>query len=126
MPSPALYLLMGFVDKLLGGGKHTIEDYIALDSDDIEKTEAGTFQVHIAEISNIEDVIAVKDKIYDGALVISNITRLRTKDSLMNRITTELNQVAQEVGGDIVLSGDDQIIAAPAGVVISREKIGQK
>ena len=126
MPSPALYLPMGFVDKLLGGGKHTIEDYIALDSDDIEKTAEGTIQVHIAEISNIEDVIAVKDKIYDGDLVISNITRLRTKDSLMNRITTELNQVAQEVGGDIVLSGADQIIAAPAGVVISREKIGQK
>ena len=126
MLSPALYQPMGFVDKLLGGGKHTIEDYITLDSDDIEKTAEGTLTVHIADISSMEDVIEVKDKIYDGDLVISNITRLRTKDSLMNRITTELNQVAQEVGGDIVLSGDDQIIAAPAGVVISREKIGQK
>ena len=126
MPSPALYQLMGFVHKILGSGKRTIQDYISLDSDDIEKTAAQSFQVHIAEIYDIEDVIAVKDKIYDGDLVIADITRLRTKDSVMNRITTELNQVAQEVGGDIVLSGDDQIIAAPAGDVINRQKIGRK
>tara|TARA_A100001037_G_scaffold304540_1_gene341650 strand:+ start:6325 stop:6705 length:381 start_codon:yes stop_codon:yes gene_type:complete len=126
MPSPALYPHMGIVDKFLSGGKRTIQDYISLDSDDIEKTTAEAFQVHIAEIYDIEDVIAVKDKIYDGDLVIADITRLRTKDSVMNRITTELNQVAQEVGGDIVLSGDDQIIAAPAGVAINREKIGRK
>ena len=128
MPSPALYQLMGFVHKILGSGKRTIQDYISLeDSEDIEKTTAPRlFQVHIADLSDREAVIAVKDKIYDGDLVIANITRLRTKDSVMNRITTELNQVAQEVGGDIVLSGDDQIIAAPAGVVINRQKIGRK
>ena len=71
MLSPALYQPMGFVDKLLGGGKHTIEDYITLDSDDIEKTAEGTLTVHIADISSMEDVIEVKDKIYDGDLVIS-------------------------------------------------------
>jgi len=117
---------MGFVHKILGSGKRTIQDYIPLDSDDIEKTAAHSFQVHIAEIYDIEDIIAVKDKIYDGDLVIADITRLRTKDSVMNRITTELKQVVQEVGGDIVQRGDDQIIAAPAGVVINRQKIGRK
>ena len=126
MLSPALYQPMGFVDKLLGGGKHTIEDYITLDSDDIEKTAEGTLTVHIADISSMEDVIEVKDKIYDGDLVISNITRLRTKDSLNKRITNELTQVVREVGGDIVQIGDDQIIATPDGVMISRDKIAQK
>ena len=128
MPSPALYQLMGFVHKILGSGKRTIQDYISLeDSEDIEKTTAPLlFQVHIADLSDREAVIAVKDKIYDGDLVIANITRLRTKDSENKRTQSELTQVTHEMGGDIVLNGDDQIIAAPAGVVISREKIGRK
>jgi len=117
---------MGFVHKILGSGKRTIQDYIPLDSDDIEKTEAHLFQVHIADLSDREAVIAVKDKIYDGDLVIANITRLRTQDSENKRTQSELTQVTHEMGGDIVLNGDDQIIVAPAGVVISREKIGRK
>jgi SepF-like predicted cell division protein (DUF552 family) len=35
----------------------------------------------------------------------------------------EFRKVADEVGGDIVQKGDDQVIITPGSIAISREKI---
>jgi SepF-like predicted cell division protein (DUF552 family) len=43
----------------------------------------------------------------------------------MEHITDELKQVAREVGGDIVQKDDDQLLIAPAGVTISRQRLGR-
>jgi hypothetical protein len=43
----------------------------------------------------------------------------------MEHISDELKQFAREVGGDIVQKDDDQIIITPAGVKISRKKLGR-
>jgi len=116
---------MGFMDKILGAEGRTVEDYVELDLGDVDGGTASQFDVHIAEIGNQEDVIAIKDAVYDGDLVVADITRLRTSDTTMERVTEELRQVAREVGGDIVQKGDDQIIVTPSGVGISREKLGR-
>lgn len=79
--------------------------------------------VHIAEISGQQDVVAIKDAVYDGDFVIADITRLRTQDRTVEHIIDELQQVAREVDGDIVQKGDDQLIVAPTGVTISRQKL---
>ncbi|MFB6352869.1 MAG: cell division protein SepF [Halobacteriales archaeon] len=115
---------MGFMDKILGADHRTTEDYVELDLDGVAPAEEATMQVYVAEIGGQEDVIDIKDAVYDGDLVIADITRLRTKDSTVERITDELRQVAREVGGDIVQKGDDQLIVTPSGVSISREKLG--
>ena len=116
---------MGFMDKILGAEGRTVEDYVELDVGDIDDGTTAQFAVHIAEIGNQEDVIAIKDAVYDGDMVVADITRLRTSDTTMERVTDELRQVAREVGGDIVQKGDDQIIVTPGGVGISREKLGR-
>ena len=116
---------MGIMSKILSGGSgRTTEDYVELDLDDFDtaRGEAGT-QVHIAEIADQQDVIAIKDAVYDGDFVIADITRLRTQDNTMEHIIDDLRQVAREVDGDIVQKGDDQIIVTPAGVSISRKKL---
>jgi hypothetical protein len=108
---------MGIMDKLLTGGEsHTTEDYVELDLDDFDtaRGEAGT-TVHIAEISGQQDVVAIKDAVYDGDFVIADITRLRTQDRTVEHIIDELQQVAREVDGDIVQKGDDQLIVTPTG-----------
>ncbi|WP_458185300.1 cell division protein SepF [Haladaptatus sp. NG-WS-4] len=118
---------MGFMSKILGDGPSgSVEDYVELDLDDFESApdEAKT-SVHIAEIGGQQDVIAIKDAVYDGDLVIADITRLRTEDTTAERITDELQQVAREVNGDIVQKGDDQLIVTPSGVHISRKKLGR-
>ncbi|RRJ28935.1 cell division protein SepF [Halocatena pleomorpha] len=121
---------MGFMDKLLsegGGHSHqpTTDDYVEIDFDDFE-TEVmnADTRIHVAKLSSKQDVIVIKDAIYDGDIVIADLTRHSTKDRAMEHITDELKQVANEVGGDIVQKDDDQLIIAPSGVGISRKKLG--
>ncbi len=118
---------MGFMSKILGEGPSgSVGNYVELDLDDFEdvpdETEAS---IHIAEIGGQQDVIAIKDAVYDGDIVVADITRLRTQDTTVERITDELQQVAREVNGDIVQKGDDQLIVTPTGVNISRKKLGR-
>ncbi|SEW11429.1 cell division protein SepF [Halobacterium jilantaiense] len=117
---------MGFMDKILGGSGSTTEDYVELDVEDFD-TDGGeaNVSVHIAEIDGQEDVIAIKDAVYDGDLVVADITRLRTEDSMVEHVIDELRQVATEVGGDIVQKGDDQLIVTPNGIAISRSKLNR-
>jgi len=119
---------MGFMSKILGDrDATTAEDYVELNLDDFDTASGdAAMQVHIAEIQGQQDVIEIKDAIYDGDLVVADITRLRTEDTTVERITNELKQVAREVDGDIVQKGDDQILVTPTGVNISREKLGRK
>jgi SepF-like predicted cell division protein (DUF552 family) len=118
---------MGFMNKILGDRPSgSVEDYVELDLDDFETAadDAG-MQVHIATIGGQQDVIEIKDAIYDGDLVVADITRLRTEDTTVERITDELQQVAREVDGDIVQKGDDQLIVTPTGINVSRQKLGR-
>ena len=118
---------MGLMSQIFGGGEsRSTEDYVELDLQDVSETAAeATMQVHIAEISGQVDAIDIKDAVYDGDIVIADITSLRTKDSTTEHIIDELRQVAREVDGDIVQKGDDQIIITPTGVRIGREKLGR-
>jgi Uncharacterized conserved protein len=117
---------MGFMNKLLGdaGAARRAEDYVELDSVTVPEAEADT-QVHIARISEKQDVIDIKDTVYAGDIVIADITRHTTQDRTMEQITDELQQVARGVGGDIVQKDEDQIIITPRSVKISREKLGR-
>ncbi|MFC6905205.1 cell division protein SepF [Halalkalicoccus tibetensis] len=124
---------MGFMDKLLGeqgtqrrSRGRSVEDYAEVDVGDLAAApdEAGT-QVHIAEIDGQRDLIAIKDAIYDGDVVVADIVRLRTTDSTVEHVIDELRQVADEVNGDIVQKGDDQIIVTPTGVSVNRSKLGR-
>ncbi|WP_193309656.1 cell division protein SepF [Halorubrum halophilum] len=116
---------MGIMSKILGGGgNRSVDDYVELDLDDFAEahTDVG-MQVHIAEIGSQSDVIPIKDAVYDGDFVIADITRHSTSDRTIEHIIDELRQVAREVDGDIVQKGDDQIVVAPTGVSISRQKL---
>ncbi|WP_135827793.1 cell division protein SepF [Halorussus halobius] len=118
---------MGLMSAILGDrDATTAEDYVELNLDDFDTASSeAAMEVHIAEIQGQQDVIAIKDAVYDGDLVVADITRLRTEDTTVDRITNELQQVAREVDGDIVQKGDDQILVAPTGVKVSREKLGR-
>lgn len=119
---------MGLMSKILGGrSARSVEDYAEIDAADIETAPAdASMRVHVAEISEQSDVIDIKDAVYDGDLVVADITRLRTEDRTTEHIVDELRQVAEEVDGDIVQKGDDQLLVTPTGVKISREKLGAR
>jgi SepF-like predicted cell division protein (DUF552 family) len=126
MPSATAVERMGLMSKLLGGGATSTEDYVELDADDFDASaSSAAVEVRFAEISDKNDVIDIKDAVYDGDIVVADIIRHTTSDRTMEHISDELKQVAAEVGGDIVQKKDDQIIVTPSGVGISRSKLGQ-
>ncbi|MFC6862019.1 cell division protein SepF [Halomicroarcula sp. GCM10025817] len=119
---------MGLMSKILGGSgsSRKTEDYVELNADAYDLTSAeAERRVRIARISDKQDVIEIKDAVYDGDIVIADIVRHSTTDRTMEHISDELKQVANEVGGDIVQKDDDQLIITPAGVAIARDRLGQ-
>ena len=119
---------MGLMSKILGGrSSRSVEDYAEIDPEGIETAPPeASMHVHVAEISEQSDVIDIKDAVYDGNLVVADITRLRTEDPTTEHIVDELRQVAEEVDGDIVQKGEDQLLVTPTGVKVSREKLGSR
>jgi len=116
------------MSKIFGesGGTRATEDYVELTAGDLQVDDVqADMQVRIANIGEKNDVIEIKDAVYDGDIVVADITRHTTQDRTMEHITDELKQVAREVGGDIVQKDDDQLIITPAGVSISRERLGR-
>ena len=120
---------MGLMDDLLGGRdtrRRGGGEYVELDIDDVEgPVDESTTKVHIASIDSQRDVIDIKNAIYDGDIVVADITRHTTTDRTMERITQDLQEITREVGGDIVQKADDQLIITPGTVSISRTKLGQ-
>jgi hypothetical protein len=116
---------MGIMSKLLSGGDaHSTDDYVELDLDDFDTARGDSgMQVHVAEIAEKQDVMPIKDAIYDGDFVIADITRMQTSDATVKQIVDELKLVTREVDGDIVQKGDDQLIVTPTGVSVSRNKL---
>jgi len=117
---------MGIMSKILGSGnERNAEDYVELDLNSFDTEAAGGAgpAVRIAEINGRQDIIPIKDAVYDGDLVIADITRHSTKDRTIEQIIDELRQVADEVNGDIVQKGDDQLIITPTGISIARKKL---
>ena len=117
---------MGLMSKLLGNDSRSTGDYVELDIDDFDAGGGdAAMKVHTATIGDQNDVVHIKDAVYDGDIVIADITRHTTTDRTMEHISDELKQVAREVGGDIVQKDDDQILITPSGVSISRKKLGR-
>jgi SepF-like predicted cell division protein (DUF552 family) len=119
---------MGLMSTLLGEGNSNrqTEDYVELSADQLTMEDArANTHVHIARIGEQTDVIDIKDAVYDGDVVVADITRHTTNDQEMEHIIDQLRQVADEVNGDIVQKDDDQIIVTPTGVKVSRSRLGK-
>lgn len=119
---------MGLMDSLLGSReprRGVGGEYVELGAGDVEGSVGETATtVHIASIDSQRDVIDIKNAIYDGDIVVADITRATTTDETMERIVGDLQEITSEVGGDIVQKADDQLIITPGTVAISRTKLG--
>ena len=119
---------MGFMDRLVGGQGQGGEpaDYLELDIDDFEASAAETrTQVHVAKINSQRDIAPIKDAVYDGNIVVADVSPRATRDRTMERVSAELQGVVEEVGGDIVQKDDDQLIITPPGTSIARKRLGR-
>ncbi len=116
---------MGLIDKIFGKQESiSVDDYEELDLSEYEAelTEGETY-IKVAEVTGLNDVPEIRRQVYDGNIVIAEITFIKHDKLTLDRIIKDLRQLAEDVGGDIVGLGEDYIIVTPLGIKIDRNKI---
>lgn len=116
-------------DTLLGKNQtNSDDDYMDLDLSSYEERGAGgspALLVKIATVGDIKDTPRVKDEVYNGNIVIVDISRLKMDKISYERVLKDLKEVAKDVNGDIIGLGDQRyVVLTPMSVKISRDKIG--
>jgi uncharacterized protein len=115
-------------DTLLGKSNTPAEegDYMELNLEDYEgKEDTPALLIKIATITDIKDSPKIKDEVYNGNIVIVDISRLKMDKIMYERVLKDLKEVAKDVNGDIIGLGDQRyVVVTPQAVKISREKIG--
>ena len=123
---------MGFLDGVFGSKdkKHSDEEsYMKLDLQAYEgaagEPAPATMYVKVASVTDIKGCPAIKEEIYNGNIVIVDITKLKLDKIMFDRVMGDLRAVSRDVNGDIIGLGDQtDVIVVPTGVRLSREKIG--
>jgi len=115
-------------DTLLGRSSSTgEEEYMDLDLESYEEpgVNAPALLVKIATLGDLKDTPRVKDEVYNGNIVIVDISRLKMDKISYERALKDLKEVAKDVNGDIIGLGDQRyVVLTPMSVKISRDKIG--
>lgn len=116
-------------DKILGGNvKSTTsaEDYTEIDlskyEEVLEEEPAETY-VKIAEVSNLNQLSSLKQEIYNGNILMIDISNIRGDDLMRDRVLKELKDVIVDVHGDIAGFKGNTVIVTPTGIKIDRSKI---
>jgi len=119
--------MVKFLDSLLGRSTPSTEDdYMDLDLEAFEEAEASApaMFVKIAVLGDIKESPRIKDGIYNGNIVIADISRLKMDKVMYERVLKDLKEVAKDVNGDIIGLGDQRyVVITPNSVKISRDKI---
>jgi uncharacterized protein len=115
------------LNSIMGKGEEerNVEDYMTLEvPEGMESSNTALF-VKIATVGDIKDCPRIKDEIYNGNIVVMDIAQLRADKVMYERVLKDMKEVAKDVNGDIIGLGEQKyIIITPAGVKISRDKLG--
>ena len=106
--------------------KSNVDEYVDLDLSDYEEvieTEPAEMYIRIAELNNLNELPDLKKEVYDGNMLLVDISLLKRDKFNLDRAIKELKQVVEDVHGDIAGVGEEQVIVAPMGVRIDRSKI---
>jgi SepF-like predicted cell division protein (DUF552 family) len=79
--------------------------------------------VKIAEVSNLNQISSLKQEIYNGNILMIDISSIRGDDLMRDRILKELKDVVVDVRGDIAGVKGNTVIVTPTGIKIDRSKI---
>jgi SepF-like predicted cell division protein (DUF552 family) len=121
--------MVKFLDKLIGGGKKAkseAEEYQELDLSEYEegfKGEAANSYIKIAELSGLDLMPELKKQVYEGNILMIDISALNKDKLNKDRAIKDLKAVVNDVHGDIAMIKEDQIIVTPRGMRIDRQKL---
>ena len=107
----------------------SVDEYAELDLSDYEKVAeedevpAETY-IRVAELSNLDGIPDLIKEIYDGNIVIVDISLIKRDQRILERALHDLSDVVSDVQGDIAGLGEDMVITTPTGIKIDRARIG--
>lgn len=101
------------------------EEYIDLEEYDIgiTKEEEAKMYVKVAEIQRYDDLKDFAKYVYEGNLLILDITPVSVDDIELERIMNELKRIVKDINGDIAGLDRNHFIVTPTGVKIDRRKL---
>ena len=102
-------------------------EYIELDLDqyeDIEEDAPAETYIRFAELSNLDGIPDIRKEIYDGNVVIVDISLIKRDQMILERALRDLRDVVSDVQGDIAGLGEDMVVTTPTGIKIDRTRIG--
>lgn len=118
-----------FIDNLFGGGKKTKSDadeYQELDLSEYEdgfQGETANTYIKIAELSGLEMMPELKKQVYDGNILMIDVSPAKKDKMVFDRAIKDLKAVVNDVHGDIAMIKEDQVIVTPRGMRIDRQKL---
>lgn len=81
--------------------------------------------VRLAELYKSEDLNLISREVYTGNIVIIDISAIASDDLALRRVTSDLKNIANDVGGDIAGIAKNLLMLTPFGIKIDRQKIRQ-
>jgi SepF-like predicted cell division protein (DUF552 family) len=120
----------GIFDKILGHkGSTDSEEYTEVDLDEYEEAvgsgPAETY-VRVAELASLSQIPELKREVYNGNIVVVDITPIKGDSLTRDRALKDLKQVALDVSGDIAGITDNMIVVTPMSIKIDRTKFTGK
>ncbi len=115
-------------ERLIGGGKAKTDadEYQELDLSEYEdgfKGEAANAYIKIAELTGLEMMPELKKQVYDGNILMIDVSPAKKDKLIFDRAIKDLKQVVNDVHGDIAMIKEDQVIVTPRGIRIDRQKL---
>ena len=88
-----------------------------------EEEAPAEMYVRVAQLTTQNELPEIKKEVYDGNILMIDISHIKSDKSMSERAVRDLKQVAADVHGDIAGIGENQIIVTPTGIRIDRTKI---
>lgn len=121
--------MANIVNKLFGSSSKsstTEDEYTELDLTKYEEVmddEPAETYIRVAELTNLNELASLKKEIYDGNIVMIDISNIKVDKLLLDRALKDLKEVVMDVHGDIAGIKDDQVLVTPMGIKIDRSKL---
>lgn len=107
--------------KMIFGKKK--EEYIDLEEVEMEGLPEAQMYVKAAELQKYDDVKEFAQYVYEGNLLILDVSPLAVDDIELERATNELRRIVKDIDGDIAGLDRNHFIVTPTGVKIDRRKM---
>ncbi len=121
--------MANIVNKLFGSSNKsstTEDEYTELDLTKYEEVmddEPAETYIRVAELTNLNELTSLKKEIYDGNIVMIDISNIKVDKLLLDRALKDLKEVVMDVHGDIAGIKEDQVLVTPMGIKIDRSKL---